>query len=62
MTDIGNSRRLAARLGGPVRTLWLEDSYHLVTVDRERNKVAAATVGFFDDVLAGAVAGEGQAA
>ena len=53
MTDIANSRRLAGRLGGPVRTLWLEDSYHLVTVDRQRNEVARATVGFFDDVLAG---------
>lgn len=61
MTDIANSRRLAEQLAGPVRTLWLEDSYHLVTVDRERNAVARATVAFFDEVLAGAVVREAAA-
>lgn len=52
VTHIRNAERLAASLSGPVETLWLHDSYHLVTVDRERNKVAQATVEFFDRVCA----------
>jgi carboxylesterase len=50
VTHVRNARRLAASLSGPVRTLYLEDSYHLVTVDRERAKVAQATVAFFDEL------------
>jgi carboxylesterase len=45
---IRNAQRVAATVSGPVTTLWLEDSYHLVTVDQERAKVAMATVDFFD--------------
>ncbi len=52
VTHIRNARRLAASISGPVRTLYLEDSYHLVTVDRERAKVAQATVDFFDGLSA----------
>lgn len=47
VTDIKNARRLAASVSGPVTTLFLEDSYHLVTVDRERAKVAQAVIDFF---------------
>ena len=50
VTDIRNARRLAASLSGPVTTLFLEDSYHLVTVDQERVKVAQATIQFFDSL------------
>jgi alpha-beta hydrolase superfamily lysophospholipase len=39
-----------------VETLYLEDSYHLVTLDRERNKVAKATLAFFEAQLAGDLA------
>ncbi len=47
---IRNAKRVAATVSGPVTTLWLEDSYHLITVDQERAKVAKATVDFFDSL------------
>ena len=46
ITHIRNAERLAAAVRGPVRKLYLEDSYHLVTLDRERNKVARAALAF----------------
>ncbi len=46
VTHVRNARRLAAEVSGPAELLLLEDSYHLVTVDRERNKVAQAAVDF----------------
>lgn len=52
VTDIKNAKRLAASVSGPVTTLFLEDSYHLVTVDQERVKVAQATIAFFDSLCA----------
>jgi carboxylesterase len=48
ITHIRNAEQLAAAVRGPVEKLYLEDSYHLVTLDRERNKVAKATLAFFD--------------
>ena len=52
VTDIRNAERLAQSVTGPVRKLYLEDSYHLVTLDRERNHVARATVSFLDEICA----------
>ena len=46
VTDIRNAERLAGAVQGPVRKLYLEDSYHLVTLDRERNKVAREALNF----------------
>lgn len=48
ITDIRNVEHLAATVRGPVQKLYLEDSYHLVTLDRERNKVARATLTFLE--------------
>lgn len=52
VTDVSNARRLAATLAGSSQLLLLEDSYHLVTVDRERLKVAQAVVNFCDALCA----------
>jgi carboxylesterase len=49
ITDIRNAERLAAAVRGPVRKLYLEDSYHLVTFDRERNKVAREAIAFVEE-------------
>ena len=49
---LSNSFWLQRNLGGPVETVVLEDSYHVVTVDRQRHVVADRTVA-----LAKAVAG-----
>jgi carboxylesterase len=48
ITHIRNAEDLAAKVKGPVTKLYLTDSYHLVTVDRERAKVAKATEAFFE--------------
>jgi carboxylesterase len=37
---------IGRRLGGTVQYEWLQDSYHIVTVDRERARVVEATADF----------------
>jgi carboxylesterase len=46
IASIRNAELTAARVGGPVRCVWLKDSYHMITVDRERHKVIESTVEF----------------
>lgn len=48
ITDIRNVERMTATVRGEVTKLYLDDSYHLVTVDQERAKVARATQEFFE--------------
>jgi carboxylesterase len=48
ITHIRNVEAMAASVKGPVTTLYLEDSYHLVTVDQERAQVARAAKAFLD--------------
>src|SRR3546814_5003234 len=38
-----NALHLGQTLGGPIRHLWLEDSYHMITIDRERGQLAEET-------------------
>ena len=47
MSSLANARRLHALLGGPSRLHILEDSYHMIHVDREYPQVAALTADFF---------------
>ncbi len=42
-----NADRLRARLGGPARVELLDDSYHLIHLDRQMAHVAATTADFF---------------
>lgn len=44
---------LAERVSGPVERVWLEHSYHLATLDRDRAEVEARTVAFARKVTAG---------
>lgn len=46
-----NARLVERSVKGPVTTVWLEDSYHMITVDRERRKVASETVAFIKSAL-----------
>lgn len=46
------ARNIASR---NVETLWLHDSYHMLTIDNERERVAAATIRFFDAARATAI-------
>jgi carboxylesterase len=41
---LSNAYRLSGAAGGDVRVVVLEDSYHMIHVDRERGKVVAATL------------------
>jgi carboxylesterase len=47
MSDLRNAERLRSALGGPTDLMVLEDSYHMVHVDREHVKVGDATAVFF---------------
>ena len=41
-----NAIAIGRRLAGPVEWEWLNDSYHVITVDRQRSQVAATTGDF----------------
>lgn len=47
MSHPRNAERLQACLGGPSKLLILDDSYHMVHVDRQHALVASTTAAFF---------------
>ncbi|MDE3065774.1 MAG: alpha/beta fold hydrolase [Acidobacteriota bacterium] len=46
-----NSLELMADLAGPVEHLWLEDSYHVATIDNDQELVESTALSFVDRVL-----------
>jgi carboxylesterase len=48
--DLDNAFYLQRKLGGPVDMTVLEDCYHIVTIDRQRDVVADRTVSFVDRI------------
>lgn len=50
-SDISNTMLLQRRLGGRVQTVVLEDSYHMVTLDRQRAVVVEHTAEFARHLL-----------
>jgi len=46
ISSVANAVHLQRRLGGLVDTLMLDDSYHMVTIDRQRDLVIERTVAF----------------
>jgi carboxylesterase len=44
---------LAEEISGPVERIWLEESYHVATIDYDGPEVASATVAFAEKVTAG---------
>ncbi|MEO8557782.1 MAG: alpha/beta hydrolase, partial [Rhodospirillales bacterium] len=52
VTSVRNADYVAQRLRAPVRQVRLHDSYHMITIDRERDHVAALTADFFDSIAA----------
>ncbi|MBX3700550.1 MAG: alpha/beta fold hydrolase [Dokdonella sp.] len=52
IASLRNVRLIERGVRAPVQTLLLEDSYHLVTIDRERSKVIDGTIAFFRDIVA----------
>jgi len=51
-SDIKNTMALQRKLGGMVEVSVLDDSYHLVTLDRQRGYVVERTLEFVDRMLA----------
>ena len=51
--NLNNSLYLQRHLGGRVETVILEDSYHVITLDRQRDVVLARTDAFAKTVMAG---------
>jgi carboxylesterase len=49
MSHPRNAYRLEKALGGPTRLQLLDDSYHMIHVDQERDRVAALTAAFFGE-------------
>lgn len=47
MSDPRNAERLRAALGGPVELRFLDDCYHMVHVDKQRDLVGDLTADFF---------------
>ncbi|MBS0487143.1 MAG: alpha/beta hydrolase, partial [Proteobacteria bacterium] len=47
-----NVQVLVRGVKGPVETVLLENSYHMITVDQERNLVIDRTTRFFNQVAA----------
>ncbi len=50
--DINNSEYLQRHLGGRVELVVLDDSYHIITIDRQRQVVVDRTVSFMNQVAA----------
>jgi carboxylesterase len=58
--DLDNISYLQRHLGGPVDTVTLTDSYHVITLDRQRDVVEDRTADFVARVRADALASPGQ--
>ncbi|MBX9591671.1 MAG: alpha/beta fold hydrolase [Hyphomonadaceae bacterium] len=49
--SLRNAAYLQAQLGGMVDTCVLDDSYHVITIDRQRDLVVQRTVAFADSLI-----------
>lgn len=56
IASLANVRLVQKGVRGTVETLLLHDSFHMVTIDRERRKVIARTVEFVSAIASGAEA------
>ena len=58
-----NALYVERHLGGPKRLILLDDSYHMITVDKQRNDVIRAVVDYFAGMIEpGALAAQPEAA
>jgi carboxylesterase len=51
IASVRNVRVIERRVTGPTETVLLNDSYHMITVDGERDKVIARSADFFTRIL-----------
>ncbi|HZP66240.1 MAG TPA: alpha/beta fold hydrolase [Rudaea sp.] len=52
VASLKNVRMIVRGVRGPVETVLLENSYHMITVDQERDKVIDRTARFFNHIAA----------
>lgn len=52
MASVGNARLVMNRVSGPAKLVLLHDSYHMITVDRERREVIRESAEFFSEIAA----------
>jgi carboxylesterase len=52
VASLKNVRTVVRGVSGPVETVLLENSYHMITVDQERDVVIERTTRFFNEVAA----------
>ena len=45
-----NARLVEKNVSGPTRFVVLDDSYHLITIDRQRREVINESVQFFQNI------------
>lgn len=57
-----NAELVLRGVAGPTETLWLDDSYHMITIDKQRRMLIERSVGFFDRIVAGRCASRPMAA
>ena len=48
MTSLRNASYVASRIGGDVEKVVLDDSYHMVTLDRDRHRLVEHVLAFMD--------------
>lgn len=53
IASLDNARLVAARVAGPTEMLILDNSYHMITIDRERRLLIERSAGFFNAIAAG---------
>lgn len=53
IASVRNARLVERRVAGPTETVLLNDSYHMITVDGERDKVIARSADFFSRIVGG---------
>jgi carboxylesterase len=60
IAHISNAHLVKKNVSGPVKTVWLNDSYHMITIDRERREVIQQSVAFFQDIVQQRLAAAGS--
>ncbi len=60
-SDLKNTQILQRKLTGAVETCVLEDSYHLVTLDKQRNYVAERSIEFVERLMSRVASRQAQA-
>lgn len=52
VASIGNAKLVIRKVQGPTELLLLDDSYHMITIDRQRRLLIERSARFFDSIVA----------